>query len=273
MLYNKAQQHHVKSTFYRSVKRGSRLRAPVQERPLERRQLTIIFTEFVNSTGLTDSMDPEDFRAPIEAHRTIAAAPIMHYSGVVARYLGDCVLVLFGHPEAHEDAPERAVRAGLEVASATEAMNCRWVGEGKGQIAVRISVHTGIVVGGDVLKADVREDMAVFGGAPSIAARLQPPVKPDSVVLSGATKALLPAAIHCETSGSTTLKGLSRPVEIFTALEVRESLGGGESPDGCFPSSAVTRSCRPSDIAGLRRRLAKGSAFRSMATLASASRA
>lgn len=58
---------------------------PVQSgdgRPLERRQLTIMFTDLVNSTGLADSMDPEDFRALIEAHRTIAVAPIARYGGV-----------------------------------------------------------------------------------------------------------------------------------------------------------------------------------------------
>lgn len=193
----------------------------VDGRPLERRQLTIMFTDLVDSTGLADSMDPEDFRALIEAHRTIAVAPILRYGGVVARYLGDGMLVLFGYPEAHEDDPERAVRAGLEVASATEAMNTRWVGEGKGRIAVRIGVHTGIVVVGDVLKADVQEIMAVFGNTPSIAARLQALAQPNSVVVSGATKELLPPAILCETRGNTTLKGVRRPVEIFSAVQVR----------------------------------------------------
>ncbi len=179
-------------------------------RPLERRQLTIMFTDLVDSTGLADSMDPEDFRALIEAHRTIAVAPILRYGGVVARYLGDGMLVLFGYPEAHEDDPDRAVRAGLEVASATESMNARWVGEGKGRIAVRVGVHTGIVVIGDVLKADVQEMMAVFGNAPSIASRLQTLAKPNSVVLSGATKELLPPSILCETRGHTNLKGIKR---------------------------------------------------------------
>ena len=142
--------------------------APLAGRPLERRQLTIMFTDLVNSTGLADSMDPEDFRALIEAHRTVAVAPIMRYGGHVARYLGDGMLVLFGYPEAHEDSPDRAVRAGLEVVEATKKMNARWVGEGRGRIAVRVGIHTGIVVVGDVLKADVQEMMAVFGNAPSI---------------------------------------------------------------------------------------------------------
>ncbi len=195
---------------------------PGPGRPLERRQLTIMFTDLIDSTGLADSMDPEDFRLLIEAHRTIAVAPILRYGGVVARYLGDGMLILFGYPEAHEDDPERAVRAGLEVAKATESMNARWVGEGKGRISVRIGVHTGIVIIGDVLKADVQEIMAVFGNAPSLAARLQALAKPNGVILSGATKALLPSSILCEARGNTTLKGIRRPVEIFAAVDVRE---------------------------------------------------
>ncbi len=208
-------------------KNPERWKKPVVDsgRPLERRQLTIMFTDLVDSTGLADSMDPEDFLALIEAHRTIAVAPIMRLGGVVARYLGDGMLVLFGYPEAHEDNPERAVRAGLEVARATTEMNQRWVGEGKGRIGVRVGIHTGIVVVGDVLKADVQELMAVFGNTPSIASRLQALAQPNSVVLSSATKALLPEAIRCESRGNVTLKGLKRPIEIFSALEVREGEG------------------------------------------------
>jgi len=193
------------------------------ERSLERRQLTIMFTDLVNSTGLADSMDPEDFRALIEAHRTIAVAPINHYGGVVARYMGDGMLVLFGYPEAHEDDPERAVRAGLEVTKATVEMNERWVGEGKGRIAVRIGVHTGIVVVGDVLKADVQEMMAVFGKVPSIAARLQNLAKPNGLIISRDTKTLLPTAINCRNRGKAELKGIKDPIEIFEALDVRSS--------------------------------------------------
>jgi len=188
-------------------------------RPLERRQLTIMFTDLVNSTALSDQLDPEDFRVLIEAHRTAAASPIKHYDGVVARYLGDGMLIYFGYPEAHEDDPDRAVRAGLEIVDATKAMNARWVGEGQGKIAVRIGIHTGIVVVGDMVKQDVQEPMAVFGNPPSLAARLQALAQPNSVVLSGATKALLRPTVKCLPRGQTMLKGISRPVDIYMASE------------------------------------------------------
>ncbi len=186
-------------------------------RPLERRQLTIMFTDLVNSAALSDSMDPEDFRALIEAHRTAAARPIKQYEGVVARYLGDGMLVYFGYPKAHEDDPDRAVRAGLEIVDATKAMNARWVGKGRGRIAVRVGIHTGIVVVGDVIKKDVQEPMAVFGNAPTLSSRLQALAEPNSVVLSQATRVLLRPTVRCLPRGQTILKGMAEPVEIFMA--------------------------------------------------------
>ena len=178
-----------------------------------------MFTDLVDSTALSDSMDPEDFRVLIEAHRTAAADPIKRYDGVVARYLGDGMLIYFGYPEAHEDDPDRAVRAGLEIVEATKAMNQRWVGEGQGKIAVRIGIHTGIVVVGDVIKQDVQEPMAVFGNPPSMAARLQALANPNTVVLSEATKILLRPTVRCLPRGKTILKGISKPVEIYMASE------------------------------------------------------
>ena len=200
-------------------------------RPLERRQLTIMFSDLVNSTALSDRLDPEDFRALIEAHRTAAAAPIRRYGGVVARYLGDGMLIYFGYPEAHEDDPDRAVRAGLEIVAATKALNASWIGEGRGKIAVRIGIHTGIVVVGDVIKRDVEEPMAVFGNPPSLAARLQAVAEPNSVVLSGATKALLRPTVHCEPRGQTALKGIAKPVEIFVASSAEGRSIGDRSAD------------------------------------------
>lgn len=176
-----------------------------------------MFTDLVNSTTLSDQLDPEDFRILIESYRTAAVAPIKRYGGVVARYLGDGMLVYFGYPEAHEDDPDRAVHAGLDIVEATKTLNERWDGEGRGKIAVRIGIHTGIVVVGDVIKEDVQEPMAVFGNPPSLAARLQELASPNSVVLSGATKALLRPTLQCLPRGQTILKGIAKPVEIFVA--------------------------------------------------------
>jgi class 3 adenylate cyclase len=105
---------------------------PVAEHPLiaepksreapERRHMTVLFSDLVGSTALSASMDPEDLRELISAYQTCVTDVVRRFDGFVAKYMGDGVLVYFGYPEAHEDDPERAVRAGLEIAAAVRGL-------------------------------------------------------------------------------------------------------------------------------------------------------
>ena len=91
--------------------------APPEDRA-ERRQVTVMFSDLVGSTALSGRMDPEDLREVISAYQKCVAETVQRFGGFVAKYMGDGVLVYFGYPEAHEDDPERAVRAGLELIGA-----------------------------------------------------------------------------------------------------------------------------------------------------------
>ena len=84
----------------------------------ERRQVTVMFSDFVGSTALSARMDPEDLREVISAYQSCVAETVGRFGGFVAKYMGDGVLVYFGYPQAHEDDAERAVRAGLELVAA-----------------------------------------------------------------------------------------------------------------------------------------------------------
>src|SRR4029077_11027004 len=84
----------------------------------ERRQLTVMFGDLVGSTALSARFDPEDLREVISAYHHCVADTVVRFSGFVAKYMGDGVLIYFGYPEAHEDDAERAVRAGLAVIDA-----------------------------------------------------------------------------------------------------------------------------------------------------------
>ena len=88
----------------------------------ERRQLTVMFCDLVGSTALAERLDPEDLRAVIRAYQQCAAQVIERFGGHIAQYLGDGLLVYFGHPQAHEDDAERAVRAGLGIVAAMRAL-------------------------------------------------------------------------------------------------------------------------------------------------------
>src|SRR6202007_1572304 len=84
----------------------------------ERRQVTVMFSDLVGSTALSARMDPEDLREVISAYQKCVAETVRRFGGLVAKYMGDGVLIYFGYPQAHEDDAERAVRAGLELVEA-----------------------------------------------------------------------------------------------------------------------------------------------------------
>ena len=91
----------------------------------ERRQLTVMFCDLVNSTGLTARLDPEDTRDVVRAYQDACSGAIARYDGFVAKFMGDGVLAYFGFPRAHEDDAERAVRAGLDVAAVVPNLDTR----------------------------------------------------------------------------------------------------------------------------------------------------
>src|ERR1700736_3150089 len=111
----------------------------------ERRQLTVMFCDMVGSTALSTRLDPEDLRGVIGAYHTCVADTVRRFDGFVAKYMGDGVLTYFGYPQAHEDDPERAVRAGLALIDALRQLR------NSEPLQARIGIGTGLVVVGDLV--------------------------------------------------------------------------------------------------------------------------
>src|SRR6202007_778317 len=111
----------------------------------ERRQVTVMFSDLVGSTALSARMDPEDLREIISAYQNCVAESVRRFGGFVAKYMGDGVLVYFGYPQAHEDDPERAVRAGLELVAAVSNLKAHAL------LQARIGIAPGLVVVGDLI--------------------------------------------------------------------------------------------------------------------------
>jgi class 3 adenylate cyclase len=107
---------------------------------VERRQLTVLFCDLVNSTVLAGQLDPEDLREVIRAYQAACATVIERLEGYIAQYLGDGLLVYFGYPQAHEDDGQRAVRAGLGMVAAVQALNTQLAQRHGVRIAVRIGI-------------------------------------------------------------------------------------------------------------------------------------
>src|SRR5712691_1060748 len=184
----------------------------------ERRQLTVEFIDLVGSTALSEQLDPEELREVVRAYQQTCTEMIRRYDGYIAQHLGDGLLVYFGYPVAHEDEAARAVRTGLEIVEAlrTQAVGARQVAS----LQVRIGIHTGVVVIGEIGSSDKREILAL-GETPNIAARLQGVAEPDTVVISAATQRLIQGLFECQDLGPQLLKGIATPLPIYRV--VRES--------------------------------------------------
>jgi class 3 adenylate cyclase len=156
----------------------------------ERRQLTVMFCDLVGSTPLSSRLDPEDLREVVRAYQTTCAAVIQRFDGYIAQYLGDALLVYFGWPQAHEDDAQRAVRAGLGIVEAMREVNARLARDQGVRLAVRIGMHTGLVVVGEVGGGERQEHLAL-GETPNVASRIQGLTAPDTVLISANTHRLV----------------------------------------------------------------------------------
>jgi class 3 adenylate cyclase/energy-coupling factor transporter ATP-binding protein EcfA2 len=183
----------------------------------ERRQLTVLFCDLVDSTVLASQLDPEDLREVIRAYQAACATVIEPLEGHIAQYLGDGLLVYFGYPQAHEDDAQRAVRTGLGMVAAMQALNTKLVQRHGVRIAVRIGIHTGVVVVGE-MGGGSRQEQLALGDTPNMAARLQGLAAPDTVVLSAATFRLVQGYFTYQDLGVHVLKGIAAPIPVYCVL-------------------------------------------------------
>jgi class 3 adenylate cyclase/predicted ATPase len=183
----------------------------------ERRQLTVLFCDLVDSTVLASQLDPEDLREVVRAYQDTCAKVIARFEGHIAQYLGDGLLVYFGYPLAHEDDAQRAVRAGLGVVEAVGQLNARLAQERRVQLAVRLGIHTGLVVVGEI-GGGTRQEQLALGETPNLAARLQGLASPNTLVISATTFQLLGGYFACQPLGTPPLKGQAQPMAVYRVL-------------------------------------------------------
>jgi class 3 adenylate cyclase len=180
----------------------------------ERRQLTVLFCDLVDSTVLARQLDPEALRAVVRAYQETCAKGIARVEGHIAQYLGDGLLVYFGYPQAHEDDAQRAVRAGRGMVEALGQLNTRLEQKQGVRLAVRLGIHPGLVVVGDV-GGGTRQEPWALGETPHLAARLQGGAAPTTLVVSATTFPLLGGFFACQPLGTPLLNGLAQPVAVY----------------------------------------------------------
>lgn len=196
--------------------------------PAERRQLTVLFCDLVDSTALSVRLDPEDLREVMRAYQKYVGETVARFGGSVTQYTGDGVMVYFGWPQAHEHDAERAVRTGLALV------------EGIGrhawpfgvELAVRIGIATGLVL---------VEGREITGEPTNLAARLQTQAEPNTVVIGPATQALVRGLFEYRDLGARPLKGFTEPVPIWQVVGESKAAGRFEALHGACVGALLGR--------------------------------
>ncbi len=181
----------------------------------ERRQLTVLFCDIVDSTEFSERLDPEELRNLLEIYRTCIMEVVLAQSGHIARYFGDGVLVYFGYPITHEDAAHRAVRAALGIVAAIETLNPYLYQTYGAEIKVRLSIDTGLVVVWHISAEESPEAIDIVGKTPNVAARMQQLATPNSIVIGDTTHQLVEGFFETDALGASEIRGISQPVHVY----------------------------------------------------------
>lgn len=181
----------------------------------ERRQVTVLFCDLVGSTELARALDPEDFEAVVRSYQDVCGGVVSRHGGRLFEFLGDGVLVCFGHPKAHENDTERAVRAGLDLAERVGSV----ILPNGDALRARIGIATGLVVAGRTGAAG--DEPSILGETPSLASRLQAVAEPGTVVIDDATRRLIGGLFDFADLGPMTVKGVNEPLNATQVLSRR----------------------------------------------------
>lgn len=185
--------------------------ASADEGDVERRHLTVMFCDLVESTRMAEELDAEEVSDALRAYHDHARSAVQSFGGQVAQFLGDGVLAYFGYPAAHEDDAERAVHAGLQL-----ILRLRQdVGRRRYPVVARVGIAAGPVVMHEMQKLEGWNSDSAVGLTINLAARIQGEAEPHSVTVDASVQRLLGAAFVMTPLGSRTLKGIGHPVELW----------------------------------------------------------
>jgi class 3 adenylate cyclase/tetratricopeptide (TPR) repeat protein len=190
----------------------------------ERRVVTILFCDLKGSTLAASQLDPEEWAEIINGAFGPMIDPIYHYEGTVARLQGDGLLAFFGAPISHEDDPQRAILAGLEIVQAVHDYGQAVKGRLGIELEVRVGINTGLVVVGAV-GSDLRMEYTALGNAINLASRMEQAAEPGSVLVAEATYKLTAPLFDFEEITGVLIKGLPDPITTYRPLERKAEPG------------------------------------------------
>jgi ABC-type oligopeptide transport system substrate-binding subunit/class 3 adenylate cyclase/tetratricopeptide (TPR) repeat protein len=187
----------------------------------ERRMVTILFSDVKGSTQMAEDFDPEEWVEIMNGAFDILIEPIYRYEGTVARLMGDAILAFFGAPIAHEDDPERACRAALEIIEGAQRYAaCLEEERGIRGFNVRVGINTGLVVVGE-MGSDLRMEYTAMGGAVNLAARMEQNAPPGGILISQDTYRHVRGVFDVLVQEPLWVKGKAEPVQTYLVQQAK----------------------------------------------------
>jgi class 3 adenylate cyclase len=191
----------------------------------------MLFCDVKGSTAAAETMDPEVWTEIINGAFERMIAPIYKYEGFVPRLMGDAILAFFGAPIAHEDDPQRAILAGLEIQSGIKTYAEELRLKHKIEFGLRVGINTGLVVVGEI-GSDLRMEYTAIGDAINLAARMEQTAQPGTVQISEDTYKLVAPLFDFEALGGMEIKGKSALVKAYRVLGAKQTPGHLRGLDG-----------------------------------------
>jgi class 3 adenylate cyclase len=183
----------------------------------ERRIVTMLFCDVVGSTAMAEHLDPEEWTEIMNGAFENLIAPVYRYEGTLARLMGDAIFAFFGAPIAHEDDPQRAVAAGMEIVEGIRAYRDKMKGDRDLDLSVRVGINTGPVVVGEV-GSDLRLEYTAMGDAVNVAARMEQTAEPGTVQITAETHRLIAPYFEVAPRGAVEVKGKAEPVQAYRVV-------------------------------------------------------
>jgi class 3 adenylate cyclase len=183
----------------------------------ERRGVTMLFCDVKGSTAMAERLDPEEWAEIMNGAFEHLIASIYRYEGTLARLMGDAIFAFFGAPIAHEDDPQRAVWAGLDIIDGIQAYRERQRADRGLDLNVRVGINTGPVVVGQV-GSDLRLEYTAMGDAVNVAARMEQTAEPGTVQITAETYRRIASSFDAESRGGVEVKGKTEPVLAYRVV-------------------------------------------------------
>jgi class 3 adenylate cyclase len=190
----------------------------------ERKNVTVLFADIAGFTAMSEKLDPEDVTNLMNGCLKMLADVVVRYEGYVDKFIGDCVMAIFGAPIAHENHPELAVRAALAMHKEMEEYNKKLPTKIDKKLALHTGVNSGMVIAGGV-GSDMKMEYTVMGDTVNLASRLESIAKDGQIFVSGYTYNLTRHLFEFLHHDPIKVKGKQAPVAVYEVLKAKNLIG------------------------------------------------